>query len=76
MSSENEISVITGTMVSNLVDEEKYGVYPVYLNTDGEMFADQAPQGRFLLFRSLFPEKSGAGADCGRQTVSTQGKPP
>ena len=41
MSSENEISVITGTMVSNLVDEEKYGVYPVYLNTDGEMFADK-----------------------------------
>ena len=29
MSSENEISVITGTMVSNLVDEKKKGVYTV-----------------------------------------------
>lgn len=34
MSSENEISVITGTMVSNLVDEEKYGVYPEKVGRD------------------------------------------
>ena len=38
ISSENEISVITGTMAANLIDEERYAVYPVYISQDGRMY--------------------------------------
>ena len=34
-SSENEISVLTGVFVMNLLDREKYTVLPVYIHTDG-----------------------------------------
>ena len=37
-SSENEISVLTGVFVMNLIDREKYAVLPVYIHTDGEMY--------------------------------------
>ena len=34
-SCENEISVLTGVMVLNLLDKNKYKVFPVYVHTDG-----------------------------------------
>lgn len=34
-SCENEISVLTGVFVMNLLDREKYSVVPVYIHTDG-----------------------------------------
>ena len=34
-SCENEISVLTGVFVMNLIDREKYSVLPVYIHTDG-----------------------------------------
>ena len=34
-SCENEISVLTGVFVMNLIDREKYTVIPVYIHTDG-----------------------------------------
>ncbi len=37
-SCENEISVLTGIFVMNVLDREKYTVFPVYLHTDGEMY--------------------------------------
>lgn len=37
-SSENEISILTGVFVMNLIDREKYTVLPVYIHTDGEMY--------------------------------------
>ena len=37
-SSENEISVLTGVFVLNLIDREKYIPVPVYLHTDGGMY--------------------------------------
>ena len=37
-SSENEISILTGVFVMNLLDKEKYTVLPVYIHTDGEMY--------------------------------------
>ena len=46
-SSENEISVLTGVFVLNLIDREKYIPVPVYLHTDGSNI-DLAKQ--FLLF--------------------------
>lgn len=40
MSSENEISIITGVMACNLIDVQKYAVYPLYISVSGEMFSD------------------------------------
>ena len=37
-SSENEISVLTGVFVMNVLDKEKFSVLPVYIHTDGEMY--------------------------------------
>ncbi len=37
-SCENEISVLTGVFVMNLIDREKYSVIPVYIHTDGEIY--------------------------------------
>ena len=37
-SCENEISVLTGVFVMNLLDGEKYSVLPVYIHTDGGMY--------------------------------------
>lgn len=37
-SCENEISVLTGVFVLNLLDREKYLPLPVYLHTDGNMY--------------------------------------
>ena len=34
-SCENEISVLTGVFVMNVIDREKYSVVPVYIHTDG-----------------------------------------
>lgn len=42
MSSENEISIITGTMACNLIDSQKYAIYPVYLSVSGEFFYDSS----------------------------------
>lgn len=48
-SCENEISIITGTMAANLLDTERYQVYPVYIAQDGAMYA-----GRELLDTSFY----------------------
>ena len=37
-SCENEISVLTGVFVLNLLDRQKYDVLPVYIHTDGGMY--------------------------------------
>ena len=37
-SCENEISVLTGVFVMNLLDREKYTVIPVYIHIDGGMY--------------------------------------
>lgn len=37
-SCENEISILTGVFVLNLLDRTKYTVYPVYIHTDGNMY--------------------------------------
>lgn len=37
-SCENEISVLTGVFVLNLLDQEKYAVFPVYVHTDGATY--------------------------------------
>ena len=34
-SCENEISVLTGVFVLNLIDREKFTPFPVYIHTDG-----------------------------------------
>lgn len=34
-SSENEISILTGVFVMNVLDKQKYQVIPIYLHTDG-----------------------------------------
>ena len=37
-SCENEISVLTGVFVLNLIDREKFSPFPVYIHTDGGMY--------------------------------------
>ncbi len=41
-SSENEVSVITGTMVSNVLKKGATSVLPVYIAHDGKAYADEA----------------------------------
>lgn len=43
-SCENEISIITGAMTANLLDTERYEVYPVYIAQSGEMYAGKELQ--------------------------------
>lgn len=37
-SCENEISVLTGVFVLNLIDREKFSPFPIYIHTDGGMY--------------------------------------
>ena len=37
-SCENEISVLTGVFVLNLIDREKFSPFPIYVHTDGGMY--------------------------------------
>ena len=37
-SCENEISILTGMFIYNLIDREKFSPFPVYIHTDGEMY--------------------------------------
>ncbi|MBE5740136.1 MAG: hypothetical protein E7349_04695, partial [Clostridiales bacterium] len=37
-SCESEISVLTGVMVLNLLDKNKYTIFPVYVHTNGLMY--------------------------------------
>ncbi len=37
-SCENEISVLTGVFVLNVLDREKYAILPVYIHTDGKVY--------------------------------------
>ena len=62
-SCENEISVLTGVFVLNLLDRTKYTVLPVYIHTDGLMYfsADTTDlelfrQGDFSSFERVFFE--------------------
>ena len=43
-SCENEISVLTGVFVMNVLDRDKYQIYPVYLHTDGKMYTSPKMQ--------------------------------
>ena len=36
-SCENEISVLTGIFVLNLIDGENFSPFPIYIHTDGGM---------------------------------------
>ena len=51
-SCENEISIITGIFVMNVLDKEKYCVFPVYIHTDGGIYT--SPKMRDL---KIFQEK-------------------
>ena len=37
-SCENEISVLTGLFILNLLDREKFSPFPIYIHTDGAMY--------------------------------------
>ena len=37
-SCENEISILTGVFVLNILDRERYEVFPIYIHTDGGMY--------------------------------------
>lgn len=58
-SCENEISVLTGVFVLNLLGREKYRVYPVYLHTDGRWLYSEK-------FYDLESFKRGDFSDCAR----------
>lgn len=60
-SAENEISVLTGVFVLNLIDREKYIPLPVYLHTDGGMYTSPRMtdleifrRGDFSSFKRIF----------------------
>ncbi len=40
-SCENEISILTGVFVINVLDKEKYSVLPVYVHTDGAFYTSE-----------------------------------
>ncbi len=40
-SCENEISVLTGVFVLNILDREKYDPFPIYVHTDGGMYTSK-----------------------------------
>ncbi len=42
ISCENEISIVTGVMAANLLDRERYWVYPVYIAQDGAFYTGEA----------------------------------
>ena len=58
ISSENEISVITGTMACNLIDGEKYEVFPVYLDVQGNMFTDRRCKNVSFISDASFAKKA------------------
>ena len=58
-SCENEISVLTGVFVLNLLGREKYRVYPVYIHTDGAWYYSES-------FYGLEPFKRGDFSNCTR----------
>ncbi|MDE6557792.1 MAG: D-alanine--D-alanine ligase, partial [Clostridia bacterium] len=41
VSSENEVSVITGTMVCNVLKKGGKSVLPVYIDHDGTLYSDE-----------------------------------
>ena len=41
-SCENEISILTGVMVLNLIDKSKYTIFPVYIDTEGGMYTSSS----------------------------------
>ncbi len=47
-SCENEISILTGVFVMNLIDGEKYTIFPLYAHTDGGLYT--SPKMRDLAF--------------------------
>ena len=60
-SCENEISVLTGVFVMNLLDKEKYSVLPVYIHTDGGIYTspkmlnlDTFKEKRYSSFERIF----------------------
>lgn len=64
ISCENEISVITGTMAANLLDGERYAVYPVYIAQSGALYTGEALR-ETANFRGAAYEKK-----CARAAVS------
>ena len=42
MSSENEVSIVTGVMAANLLDGARYAVWPVYIAQNGGFFTGKA----------------------------------
>lgn len=51
-SCENEISVLTGVFVLNVLDREKYIIFPVYVHTDGKTYTSEK-----MFSLSVFREK-------------------
>ena len=74
-SCENEISVLTGVFVLNLLDREKYVPVPVYIHTDGGMYTSAKmtdlnvfKKKEFSSFEHIFFD----GAPCMRLTAQRQ----
>ena len=40
-SCENEISVLTGIFILNLLDRERFSPFPIYVHTDGGMYTSK-----------------------------------
>lgn len=57
-SCENEISILTGVFVLNVLDREKYQIFPVYIHTDGGMYF-----GKNLSDLSVFKKGNFSGFD-------------
>ncbi len=65
-SCENEISILTGVFVLNVLDRTKYTVYPVYVHTDGNMYTYEGMtdlnvfrKGDYSKFTRVFFEEGG-----------------
>lgn len=41
-SCENEVSIVTGVMAANLLDAERYEVFPVYLSQEGKLYTGES----------------------------------
>lgn len=66
-SNENEVSVITGTMVCNVLKKHGESVFPIYIAPDGEMYADESlsdissfKRGGYMRRLRCFPCRGGA----------------
>lgn len=71
-SCENEISVLTGVFVLNLIDREKFIPVPVYIHTDGGMYTSPKMTDLNIFKNATFHPLNGyflTGVPCMRSTA-------